>query len=77
MKEEIKMKWGGFIVNSHPYQFFLKEREILNRLLKGRRGGVWSSFQSSNKGGRRTEKGTAEVLGEHHNELVKYVPGKK
>ena len=23
------------------------------------------------------EKGTAEVLGEHHNELVKYVPGKK
>ena len=23
------------------------------------------------------EKGTAEVLGEHHNELVKYVPSKK
>ena len=64
------MKRGGFIVNGHLYQFFSKERAILNRLLKGngitRRGGVWNSFQSSNKGGRRTgtAKGTAEVLGE-------------
>ena len=63
------MKQGGFIVNGRPYQFFSKERAILNRLLKGngitRRGGVWSSFQSSNKGGRRTRtaKSTAEVLG--------------
>ena len=56
------MKWGGFIVNGRPYQFFSKEWAILNRLLKdngiARRGGVWSSFQSSNKGGRRT--GTAK-----------------
>ena len=59
------MKWGGFIVNGRPYQFFSKERAILNRLLKGngitRRGGVWSSFQSSNKGGIRT--GTAKRYG--------------
>ena len=89
-KEEIKMKQGGFIVNGRPYQFFLKEHAILNRLLKGngitRRRGVWSSFQSSNKGGRRT--GTAERYSRgswrkrgsrHHNKWVKYVPkrGKK
>ena len=74
MKEEIKMKWGGFIVNGHLYKFFSKERAILNRLLKGRRGGVWSSFQSSNKSSRRTGKGTAEVLGEHHNELINTYP---
>ena len=56
------MKWGGFIVNGCLYQFFSREHTILNRLLKGngitRRGGVWNSFQSSNKGGRRT--GTAK-----------------
>ena len=79
------MKCGGFIVNGRPYQFFSKEQAILNRLLKGngitRRGGVWNSFQSSNKGGRRT--GTAKRYsrgswrkkgGRHHNKCVKYVP---
>ena len=35
MKEETTMKWGGFIVNSRPYQFFSKERAFINRLLKG------------------------------------------
>ena len=85
------MKRGGFIiVNGRLYQFFSKERAFVNRLLKGngitRRGGVWSSFQSSNKGSRRT--GTAKRYsrgswqrkgGRHHNKWVKYVPkhGKK
>ena len=57
MKEEIKttMKQGGFIVNGRPYQFFSKERAFVNCLLNlgtTRRGGFWNS---SNKGGRRTE----------------------
>ena len=60
------MKWGGFIVNGRLYQFFSRERAILNRLLKGngitRRGGLWNSFQSVE--GREQQKGTAEVLGE-------------
>ena len=59
MKEEIKMtmKWGGFIGNGHLYQFLSKERTFINHLLNlgtTRRDGFWNSFQSSNKGGRRT-----------------------
>ena len=49
------MKWGGFIVNGHPYQFFSKERAFINHLLNlgiTRRGSFWNSFQSD-KGGRR------------------------
>ena len=85
MKEEIKMKLGGFTVNGRPYQFFSKERAILNRLLKGngitRRGGVWNFFQSSNKGGRRMGKAKRysrgswrKKGGRHHNKWVKYLP---
>ena len=76
------MKRGGFIVNGRPYQFFSREHAILNRLLKGngitRRGGVWNSFQSSNKGGRtakRYSRGSwRKKGGRHHNKWVKYVP---
>ena len=82
MKEEIKMKQGGFIVNDQPYQFFSKECTILNHLLKGngitRRGGVCNSFQSSNKGGRRMgtakrySRGSWQKKGDHHhNKWVK------
>ena len=79
------MKRGGFIVNGRPYQFFSREHAILNRLLKGngitRRGGVWNSFQSSNKGGRtakRYSRGSwRKKGGRHHNEWVKYVPKKR
>ena len=69
MKEEIKttMKWGGFIVNGRPYQFFSKERAFVNCLLKlgngiTRRGGFWNSFQS-NKGGSERRMGAAKRKG--------------
>ena len=79
------MKQGGFIVNGRPYQFFSREHAILNRILKGngitRRGGVWNSFQSSNKGGRtakRYSRGSwRKKGGRHHNKWVKYVPKRR
>ena len=60
------MKWGGFIVNGRPYQFFSKEHTFVNRLLEGnggitRRGGVWNFLQSNNEGNLwRINKGGSE-----------------
>ena len=85
MKEEIKMKQGGFIVNGRPYQFFSRERVILNCLFKGnsitRRGvfGILFNLLTKVVEGQEQQKGTAEVLGEKKVVVIttswlKYVP---